>query len=85
MVFLRPFCSRGRIRLDKSRPAAIKLTALAVESGSNRCSSLKLSQRLLATHAAIYNTFYTQRHLVSRPTLRRFRAGADQAWVASTA
>lgn len=34
------------------------------------------AQRFLTTHAAIYNTIYTQRHLISRPTLRRFRAGA---------
>lgn len=43
------------------------------------------AQRFLNTHAAIYNTFYTQTHLVSRPTLRRFRAGAHAAWAAATA
>jgi hypothetical protein len=31
-------------------------------------------QRFLGTHAAIYNTFNLQAHLVSRSTLRRFRA-----------
>lgn len=35
--------------------------------------------RFLTTYAAIYNTFYTQRHLVTLPTLRRFRAGAQAA------
>ncbi|RZJ43706.1 MAG: IS6 family transposase, partial [Brevundimonas sp.] len=39
----------------------------------------------LTTHAAIYNTFYTQRHLISRPTLRRFRGDTAAAWVAATA
>ncbi len=32
-------------------------------------------QRFLSTHAA-YNTFFVQRHLISRPNLRRFRAEA---------
>ena len=43
------------------------------------------AQRFLTTHAAIYNAFYTQRHLISRPTLRRFRADADGAWSAAAA
>ena len=42
-------------------------------------------QRFLTTHAAIYKTFYAQRHLISRMNLRRFRAGADEAWAAATA
>ncbi|MEG2730945.1 MAG: IS6 family transposase, partial [Brevundimonas sp.] len=42
------------------------------------------AQRFLTTHAAIYNTFNFQRHLISRPTLRRFRVDADSAWVAAT-
>ena len=41
------------------------------------------AQRFLTTHAAIYNAFYTQRHLISRPILRRFRAEADGAWAAA--
>lgn len=46
--------------------------------------SIPSAQRFLTTHAAIYNTFYTQRHLISRLTLRRFRADADAAWAAAT-
>ncbi|WP_298698797.1 IS6 family transposase, partial [uncultured Brevundimonas sp.] len=43
------------------------------------------AQKFLTTHAAIYNTFNLQRHLISRSTLRRFRAEADAAWAAATA
>jgi len=43
------------------------------------------AQRFLATHAAIYNTFNVQRHLISRFTLRLFRAEAHTAWAAATA
>jgi putative transposase len=36
------------------------------------------AQRFLSTHAAVYNTFNVQPHLISRPTLRRFRAEATR-------
>ena len=42
------------------------------------------AQRFLSTHSAIYNTFNTQTHLVSRPTLRIFRAAAHQVWADAT-
>lgn len=38
------------------------------------------AQRFLTTHAAIYNTFYVQPHLIRRPTLRQFRREALRAW-----
>ena len=42
------------------------------------------AQRFLANHAAVYNTFNLQQHLVSRPTLRFLRTQADEAWKAAT-
>jgi transposase-like protein len=36
------------------------------------------AQRFLSSHAAIYNTFNVQRHLISRKTLRQFRAEATE-------
>jgi transposase-like protein len=38
------------------------------------------AQRFLTTHAAIYNTFAIQPHLISRRMLRRLRGEAFQAW-----
>lgn len=42
------------------------------------------AQRFLTTHAGVYNTFYSQRHLISRSTLRTFRSAANDAWIAAT-
>jgi putative transposase len=42
------------------------------------------AQRFLSTHAAVYNTFNTQPHLISRRGLRQLRAGAHHAWVEAT-
>lgn len=42
------------------------------------------AQRFLACHATVYNTFNLQEHLVTRPTLRRFRAAAHRAWAAAS-
>jgi putative transposase len=38
------------------------------------------AQRFVAIHAAVYNIFNVQRHLIRRATLRRFRAEAHQIW-----
>ena len=43
------------------------------------------AQRFLTTHGAIHNTFNHQRHLISRPNLRRFRAEAGAVWAAAVA
>ena len=43
------------------------------------------AQRFLSVQSAVHNTFNHQRHLVSRRTLRLFRAEAIQAWEHATA
>jgi transposase-like protein len=43
------------------------------------------AQRFLSAHAAVYNTFNLQRHLISRRTLRIFRAEATDQWNAAVA
>ncbi len=50
------------------------------ERRMGRFKSPRSMQRFLSTHDAIYNHFNLQRHLISRPTLRRTRASAYVAW-----
>jgi transposase-like protein len=45
-----------------------------------RFKSARSAQRFLSMHAAVHNTFNLQRHLVSRATLRIFRAEAADQW-----
>ena len=45
-----------------------------------RFKSAGSAQRFLSMHAAVHNTFNFQRHLVSRSTLRVFRAEAAAQW-----
>ena len=45
-----------------------------------RFKSAKSAQRFLNMHAAVHNTFKLQRHLISRSTLRIFRAEAAAQW-----
>jgi putative transposase len=50
-----------------------------------RFKSAGSAQRFLSMHAAVYNTFNLQRHLVSRSTLRAFRAEATACWQGAVA
>jgi putative transposase len=50
------------------------------EHKMQRFKSARSAQRFLSIHAAVHNTFNLQRHLVSRPTLRTFRAEATARW-----
>jgi transposase-like protein len=43
------------------------------------------AQEFLNSHAAVYNTFSTQRHLTSRRTLKAMRAEAFEAWTRAAA
>src|SRR6202023_161005 len=55
------------------------------ERKMQRFKSAGSAQRFLSIHAAIHNTFNLQRHLVSRATLRIFRADATTHWQAAGA
>jgi len=45
-----------------------------------RFKSARSAQRFLSMHGAVHNTFNFQRHLISRSTLRIFRAEATAEW-----
>jgi transposase-like protein len=55
------------------------------ERRMQRFKSAGSAQRFLSTHAAVYNTFNVQRHLISRKTLRQFRSEAMSVWQTVTA
>ena len=50
------------------------------ERKMQRFKSPGSAQRFLSVHAAVYNTFNIQRHLISRSTLRVFRVEAMRSW-----
>jgi putative transposase len=50
------------------------------ERKMQRLKSAASAQRFLSMHAAVHNTFNFQRHLISRSTLRIFRAEAAAQW-----
>jgi putative transposase len=54
------------------------------ERRMKRFKSPGSAQRFLSTHAAVYNVFNIQRHLICRRTLRVFRDQATQTWRQAT-
>jgi transposase-like protein len=74
----------GRLR-ENNRAENSHLPIRRRERKMQRFKSQASAQRFLTTHAAIYNTFYTQPHLIRRQTLRRFRGEALDAWNQATA
>jgi putative transposase len=54
------------------------------ERKMQRFKSARSAQRFVSLHAAVYNTFNVQRHLICRSTLRIFRAEAKAQWQSAT-
>jgi putative transposase len=74
----------GRLR-ENNRVENSHLVIRRRERKQQKFKSQGSAQRFLSTHAAVYNVFNTQTHLIRRSTLRRFRAEAHQTWAAATA
>ena len=55
------------------------------ERKMQRFKSPGSAQRFLNIQSAVYNTFYVQRHLLSRPTFKRFRTDAFNVWECASA
>ena len=68
----------------KNRAQNLHLPIGRRERKQQKFKSQGSAQRFLATHAAIYNCFNTDTHLVSRPTLRKLRMKAHQEWAIAT-
>jgi len=69
----------GRLR-ENNRIENSHLVVRRREREMLNFKSRNSAQRFLETHAAIYNAFNVQRHMISRPTLRVFRARSDSVW-----
>jgi transposase-like protein len=50
------------------------------ERKMQRFKSPGSAQRFLSIHSAVYNTFYTQRHLLSRASIKALRAATFDVW-----
>jgi len=55
------------------------------ERRMQRFKSTASAQHFRSIHAAVYNRFAVQRHLISRRTLRTFRTAAFNGWRAVVA
>ena len=74
----------GRLR-DNNRVENSHLPVRRRERKMQRFKSQGQAQKFVSTHSAIYNTFNIQRHLISRNTMRKFRAAANAEWNAASA
>jgi len=77
---LRLTCPHQQGLRDNNRAENSHQAVRRRERKLQRFKSARSAQRFLSMHAAVHNTFNLQRHLVSRSTLRIFRAEATAQW-----
>jgi transposase-like protein len=77
-------CHRPGGMRENNRAENSHLVIRRRERKQQKFKSQGSAQRFLATHSAIYNVFNLQQHLISRSTLRQFRAEANSAWAVAT-
>jgi putative transposase len=85
---------RDRCLADRHRPGGMRKNNRAENSHppirrperkQQKFKSRASAQKFPATHAAVYNVFNLQPHLIRRPTLRRIQADAHETWAGATA
>ncbi len=69
----------GRLR-ENNRAENSHLPVRKRERHMQQFKSQRSAQRFLSIHAAVYNTFYVQRHLTSRATMKTLRNDAHRTW-----
>src|ERR1700736_1187730 len=77
---LRPTCPHQQGLRKNNRTENSHQAVRRRERKMQRFKSAGSAQRFLNMHAAVHNTFNLQRHLISRSTLRIFRAEAAAQW-----
>jgi putative transposase len=80
---LRLTCPHEQGIRKNNRPENSHQAVRRRERKMQRLKSAGSAQRFLSIHAAVHNTFNLQRHLISRSTLRTFRAEATAEWQAA--